>query len=280
MMTGYTRRYTAFFSLILFALVLAGCAPSYTTIRQHPEFATNQRAITKVAILVPKAEVELITFTGENERLSDQESTASAVLVETAVDMLSSRGYQATAFAPGEETGGDELRFEVENIREAVNKVSSQTYQSRSMSIEEAGKVKATVGPMVNRVADSAEADALLVINYYAFEKSKGQQAKDILAASVFGALTGVVSVPAAAGSSVHVSLLDGTTGDVLWSNLAASAGQNPGIQCQSAMLHLPKVSGEAFVEGDPLRQIKEKESAVAEQSEGGQPQVTAEADY
>ena len=150
------------FALVVMAAVLPGCAVKQTSIRQHPEFATNERAIHKVVVLPAKATIELITFNGENERLSDKEAEAVGDMVNASVHELNARGYTAAALDMQAlpEPERKELSFEIENIRAAYKEVSEQTYKSVYMPIEEAAKANLGIGPMVNHIADVAQADA------------------------------------------------------------------------------------------------------------------------
>ena len=97
-----------------------------------------------------------------------------------------------------------------------------------------------------------AGADALIIANYQGFDKSSGLMAKEITSSVLLGALTGVYYAPAKSGGRIELSLIDGVSGDVLWSNVfggSLSAGNNLSI----AMARLPSVpvTGETKVASD-----------------------------
>ncbi|MBK6509341.1 MAG: hypothetical protein IPG06_07670 [Haliea sp.] len=53
--------------------ILGGC--STTTARTHPDIEAQLKAVKRVVIAPPEIEVTLITFTGENERITATEET-------------------------------------------------------------------------------------------------------------------------------------------------------------------------------------------------------------
>ena len=74
-------------------LVVAGCATTTTT-RTHPTLEEQLHHVNSVVIAPPRVEIEYVTLTGENERLTDQEEIIRAQLINIAEVELRNHGYE------------------------------------------------------------------------------------------------------------------------------------------------------------------------------------------
>jgi hypothetical protein len=225
---------------LVLAATLSGCA--MTTVRQHPDFASGKRKINVVAILPTEVEYRHLVFTGENERDPEREKSIASQLESDMVAALQSRGYKAKLDVVEKTHAGDkEFNFQLEQLRSAYVQVAKELYARGMVEEGESTKFKVGVGPLANTFAAIAGADALIIANYQGFDKSSGLMAKEITTSALLGALTGVYYAPAKSGGRVELSLIDGVSGDVLWSN--ASAGPvSANNSLASAMARLPVV--------------------------------------
>lgn len=238
-------------ALVLVAM-LSGCG-SLTSVRQHPDFASGKRKINVIAILPAEAEYRHLVFTGENERDSAREKTIVSAIESDMAAALQSRGYQAKLDVVEKARSGDkEFNFQLEQLRSAYVQVAKELYARGMVEEGESTKFKVGVGPLANSFAAIAGADALMIANYQGFDKSPGLMAKEITTSALLGALTGVYYAPAKSGGRVELSLIDGVSGDVLWSN--ASAGPvSASSSLTNAMVRLPVVpsAGDTKVASD-----------------------------
>jgi hypothetical protein len=101
---------------------------------------------------------------------------------------------------------------------------------------------KVGVGPIANLFAVAGGADALVLTRYFGFDKSGGQRAKEVVANVLPAVLTHVAASSPGAGGRVEVGLVDGMSGDVLWTNKFA-APEPAGTILQRALEALPSVS-------------------------------------
>lgn len=219
---------------------LSGC--SMTSVREHPDFASGKRKIQVVAILPTEVEYRHLIFTGENERDPEREKSIASDIESGMVAALQSRGYTAKLDVVDKARSGDkEFNFQLEQLRSAYVQVDKELYARPMVAEGESTQFKVGVGPLANPFAAMAGADALLIANYQGFDKSSGLMAKEITSSVLLGALTGVYYAPAKSGGRIELSLIDGASGDVLWSNVFGgpmSAGNN----LSSAMARLPSV--------------------------------------
>jgi hypothetical protein len=215
-----SHEYTLKNAGLLLLVLLQGCS-SMTSERQHPEFDTNRKYIERVAIMPPSVSIQLITFTGENEHLKDKEKNAREFLDQRARNILKQRGYGVCEMHFEELAANDpELAFQIEQLKNAYEVASKDLYNGEAVAADDYKRFRVTVGPIVNRFAELAEADALLFINFEGIVKSKGEIRKEIAANILLGTLTGSYASPVNEASAVEVSLLDANTGDVLWTNI------------------------------------------------------------
>lgn len=251
--------------LLLLLLLLQGC--SYTSERQHPDFDINRRFIERVAILPPTVSVRLKTFTGEDEHMLDKEQALRQYLDKQARKVLVKNGYQVCDMHFDELAETDsELAFQIEQLKNAYAAASKDLYSGETVAADDYKHFRVTVGPIVNRFAELADADALLLIEFAGIVKSEGQMRKEIAANILLGALTGTYAHPVSEVSAVEIALLDANTGDILWTNVKSAAS----------------VSGDVL--GDALARIPAKtapaaagEPAAAPEAESGDREISGE---
>lgn len=224
------------------AAILSGCA--MTSVREHPDFASGKRKIQVVAILPAEVEYRHLVFTGENERDPEREKSIASDIESGMVAALKSRGYTAKLDVVDKARSGDkEFSFQLEQFRSAYVQAAKELYARAMVPESESTRFKVGVGPLANALAGTAGADALIIANYQGFDKSSGLMAKEITSSVLLGALTGVYYAPAKSGGRVELSLIDGVSGDVLWSNVFGGT-LSVGNTLSSAMARLPVVAG------------------------------------
>lgn len=204
-------------TLVLLA-TLSGCAT--TSVRQHPDFASGKRKINVVAILPSEVEYRHLVFTGENERDSDKEKSIAADIESSMSAMLQNHGYTSKSDVLDKARSGDkEFNFQLEQLKGAYVQVAKELYAQPMVPVEKSDKFKVGVGPLANPFASISGADALILSRYRGFDKSTGLVAKEVVASALLGALTGAYYVPANSGGEIELSLIDGVSGEILWSN-------------------------------------------------------------
>lgn len=248
---------------LLVSAMLAGCG-TMTTVRSHPDFVAQKRVVRTIALLPADVESVKLNFTGDNERNHEAESQLQTELADATEQTLQNFGYQPSRTLLDAMLKGDkQLSFEFEQLKEAYSRASQELYQKGRIPESEAKSFKAGVGPAVNVLALAAEADALFFVRYRAYSKSGGMVAKDIIAASLLAAVTGVMAVPAKDSSAVEVALIDGATGDILWSNIARQPRAGTAV-LGLAFLGLPQGSAGSTAQLPPSTPVAAVSQATA----------------
>lgn len=205
---------------LLLGTLLTACET--TTVRQHPDFASGKRKINVVAVMPADVEYRNLVFTGENERDTAREKTIAAEIESGMNAVLLKHGYTPKAVLLDKAKAGDrEFNFQLEQIKGAYGLISKDLYARPHVPVEESTKFKLGVGPLANPFASQSGADALIFARYYGFTKSDGLIAKEVVASALLAALTGVYYIPIKSSGQIELSLIDGVSGDVLWSNVA-----------------------------------------------------------
>ncbi len=196
-------------------VLLSAC----TTIRQHPEFQSRIAHISEVGIMPPEVSIVSIVFKGDNERRRQLEETVARNLPRLLIRYLGEHDFAVRVVPLDDEmlTAVPELRFETSQSHQAFANAMSEMYETEDMWKSNAENYERSLGPVVNQFAELADVDALLFSRYSGFTKSGGEMLKDVAVAAIVGVMS------PKEGATLQVSLVDGDTGDLLWTNLVRS---------------------------------------------------------
>lgn len=248
--------------VILAFVIFSGCAynQQLTRVRQHPDFANSSRKINNITIIPPDVEVTYLVFNGDNQRLTEDESNVNVLIDKEYNRILTDKGYTIKPFEFLQTDGQDDFRFNLNQLKKAYNEASTELYENRMVKRELSDDFKVSIGPIVNQFSDIADCDALVIARYSGFKKSKGLIAKQATSSVLLGVLTGVVSVQPSKGCIIEIALVDGTTGDILWSNVEfgndTSSSYSPSTVINKAIDALPALE-EEIPESQPMTNVK-----------------------
>ena len=206
---------------ILSIAIITGCA-NYTSVREHSEFSSAAKDIESVIVVPPQVHVELKVFTGENESLIDKERYIKRNLVDIAQNKLRNEGLKVIDFSFEDAIKEDEeFAFAITQCRNALDEAKKDLYSGGAVTIENKRNFQASLGPVVNFIAEHTGADSVLMMDYYGFEKSNGMVAKDMAAGILLAVLLGSTNAQIAApeGSALDIALVETRSGNVLWAN-------------------------------------------------------------
>ena len=226
-------------NILLLLLVILTTACSVTTSRQHPDLDNALTKVETVAILPPRVEVHFVTLTGENERMTEKEAVIREEIISKAQAALDSRGFEVVEYDFDTHIQSDpDFAYSVTQVRSEFDRLKAELQHGRGLSPEEANQFKVSIGEMVNEVSAISGADAILIVSHEGWEKSGGQISKDIGKSLMIGVLTlgAVVPVYATSSSVLEAALIDGVTGDVLWTDVKIQ----PESQMDTVMKTLP----------------------------------------
>jgi hypothetical protein len=214
-------------SLILAGLLISACAtaPRY---RAHPQLNSKIKNVRTITVIPLKVDVYQVTAGGVKEKM-DEWCTQAKRNVLTAIEgelesrpLLNIKSFSETFMS-------DDQRFNFEQTGALFNAINSSiifhTYgQPVHRFPEKIENFDYTLGPEVRQLSD--QADALLFVRGVDNIATAGRKA--VQAGSVIlGALVGVQVTPNLGVTAVNLALVDADTGDVLWYNFHASAGDH-----------------------------------------------------
>jgi hypothetical protein len=192
---------------------LAACATS----RVYPEREARRSRITRIAVLPPATSFRLITFQGDNPRMTAEEGSARAALPGMIAAKLRERGLTVSDDAFRDDS---DLAFQAAQLQAVFDQAIGDL-----VGVQRAAQAHRSLGSQAARVAGPVGADALVLTKVEGFSKSGGEIAKDFAKSLVVGIVTGGRLIPVAptSGVAMVVAMVDGDTGDVLWSNAVGS---------------------------------------------------------
>ena len=209
--------------VIVLSLLSVSC--SLTSTRLHPTLEQELKLIDSVVVIPPRVAITLVTLTGEDERMTEKETTFSQEISTIAKKALQEKGYQVVDYdVAGQISSDEEFAYVIQQIQDGFDQAGKDLKLGLSLSETEAKTLKASVGESVNILAERSQADAILLTRFTGFDKSGGHVAKDIGISILVGVLTlgAVVPVSEISGATTQAALIDATTGEILWANSSA----------------------------------------------------------
>ncbi|WP_298440729.1 hypothetical protein [uncultured Ferrimonas sp.] len=255
-MKMFSQMRVALTALVAIAL-LSGC--SVTSVRMHEDHAQHTQDYQRIAIVPPVVEMKLVNFDGEGERLTPQEDAIRSQLIAEASSKLTARGFTPVVVERERMLAQfADFNVDVANLRESYQSIAANLYTGKAVNEKKVASFRQSVGEAASVVAHSTNSDAILLLKYTGWEKSKGSVAKDMAASILVGVLTAgaVVPVQAMSGESVEAALIDGDSGDVVWANVFAGA-DNSGGAVSANLTELQRLQTEA----QPVAEIAETEA-------------------
>lgn len=227
--------------VMLLVAWLGACASKpMTTAREHPDIDQALLDIERVVVAPPIVSIERVVFSGENERLTAQEANVAAELVAATSSALTQRGYEVVPFDFAKEREADpDFAFALNQVIEAFDRVKEDMLLGRPIPEVDKRKFAQSLGEAVNLVADRAAVDAVVIVQFAGFDKSGGTRAKEMASSILLAALLGSTAIAPSEGSYVELALVDGVTGNLLWTDAAGVAKLESGT-IAAAIASLP----------------------------------------
>jgi hypothetical protein len=202
-----------------FALAVGALPACMTMARVSPELEARRSRIARAAVLPPETKFVLVTFKGDNPRMSAEEENAKAVVPGMIAAKLREHGL---VVVDNEVASRSDLRFEATELQATFDQALGDLFAAQGPT-RQAVQVSRSLGPQAARVADPVGVDALALVRIEGYSKSGGEIAKDLAKSFAVGMMTGGLVVPVyqTSGARIAVALIDGTNGDVLWTNVA-----------------------------------------------------------
>ena len=202
-----------FFGMLAFTV---GCAEVQ---KKHPNITQHLQKIDTVVIAPPTVSIQYLTFTGENEALTDIEESIRDQLMVEADKELRRRDYKVVFYDFDTALDLDEeFAYTLTELRENFVQAKPDFVKGKMLT-GESKRFRENLARSANVIADAAGADALLLLTYNGYRKSEGLIAKDIATSVILAAFTGSVAVTPMEGATLEVALVDGASGDILFTD-------------------------------------------------------------
>jgi hypothetical protein len=214
-------------SLILACLLISACAtaPRY---RAHPQINSKIENVKTITVIPLKVDVYQLTAGGVKEKMDEWCMQAQRNVMTAIEDDLKLRPLLNIKSFP-ETLMSEDRKINLEQtgaLFEAVNSsIIIHTYgQPVHRFPEKIQNFDYTLGPEVRQLSD--QTDALLLVRGVDNIATAGRKAVQA-GGVILGALVGVQVTPNLGVTAVNLALVDANTGEVLWFNYHASAGDH-----------------------------------------------------
>lgn len=209
--------------IMLSVVYMAGCATTpQTTIRVHEDFEKGKYPYETVALLPVDVVIRENSMEGSEGRMKEKEELIYDQIIDALVPTLAHKGYKVKANpiidAIDENT---ELGYDYNNFKTAMVEVAAGAGLGARVELEKKQHTDISVGEVASPLADFSNADLLAFVTYSGFENSTGLQVGRAVGKAILTVLAGgnQIQEEIAAGGSLTFILVDGSSGDVLWSN-------------------------------------------------------------
>lgn len=215
-MNFFTRRMVAIALSIAFILNITGCA----TYRVHPEFKERHGKIKSVSLMPPQIDAYILNFQGDRKMLNDLIPIMDKTTIEQLSKIMTEKGYELKKLDLSEDAlkTNPDLRTGLFHVNELFKKALEDIAKNKKP------KFDYELGSDINTFSNLGNCDILIFVKEDGIKKSAGEIAKDIakgLAISAACILIGAIyiPVPQTAATVVHVAVVDGNDGAILWYN-------------------------------------------------------------
>jgi len=230
--------------------IMAGCVPAL--FRAHPQLQEKVTSIKTVAIMPPSVRVYQLSAGGDTQLMDDLTAAATQHVAKAIEERL--KGHAGFVFTPfpspsaipgsSSDLAAAGLKDELEDTQALFEAVSTSvlvhTYEPKVRDApdqtfpEKLKNFDYSLGPDVERLAQLANANALLFVSGVDHISTGGRKGLIFLEALIFspvllhplGALSYAMYMASRAGRAIlSVAMVDATTGALLWYNVVGLQG-------------------------------------------------------
>jgi hypothetical protein len=198
--------------------MLAGCAVAPTNVAQIDRLESvgdNPR----IVMMPPDIRYYLLTAGGVSEPHAEWTTAAQQNFADAALAYSDSIGADMTLL-DADDLSADEIRYET--LHSAVGMTMLQHYFFGTRLPSKGDKFDWSLGPEISVIGKENNADYALFVFYRDYQASGGRVGFAVLSA-VVGAATGTGAMISTGSESGFASLVDLTTGEIVWFNLVAA---------------------------------------------------------
>lgn len=238
-------------SLLLAALLLSSaCAAPRTTIRHSPDYTAILREQGVLTVLSPEVSVNTVNIGNQKERMYDYEYHLEDVIAKELTAALKSKGYEVTSLRKAD-IHKQQLSRTLMEMRNEYNIARNSLYTPLTMEETNAFSIRKHLGERTIIFGEKTNSNLLVLVDYSGSIKTNGARAKDF----AMDMLLGTQSSSSVDGSTLIVGIVDGLTGNLLWSNITAD---NKGIYASA----FDNLKTQEVADNERIRQLINKNLA------------------
>lgn len=208
-------------SFLVVVIFLNNCAAP-TRLRLHPEFVKHPESVKSIVMLPPDCQVKYYDLSGENTYHEERENEIDSLLTPLIPKIINSQKYEVkTLSIPDDSLESADIQNWVNDMRYAYAVGVPQMYPKPNISMEKVMDYPGQISPVVVGLYTGGKTDAFLMVKYSGFKRSTGAMAAGLGGGIALGLLTGYAIVPYPEGGRIQAALVDGTSGNILWHNVA-----------------------------------------------------------
>ncbi|WP_460234177.1 hypothetical protein [Aurantivibrio plasticivorans] len=213
---------------ILFCVILiSGCAsnttPNAKDQNMHPSLLDELQRIKTVVIIPPIVDIRFLTLTGEDEDLVSDENQIINYIKTTTRSHLEKAGYGIVEYNFDAAKSNDtNFTYTITKVYQDFYRVKSDLQAKRRIPQLNTNSMPIYVSEAIHDITHKVGADAILISRFSGYKKSVAYVAKEAGAVFTQNLLTTNRhrrKASTANGAIIDIALLDGHTGELLWTN-------------------------------------------------------------
>lgn len=202
-------------------IFLNSCAAP-TRLRLHPEFVENPQSVNSITVLPIECHVQYYDLSDENRNHPGRENEIDSLVMPLIPKILESQKYQVTTLSlSADSLDSTDVQNWVADMHASHAASLPRMYPRGDISMEEILNYAGHISADIVGWYPGEETDAYLLVQYSGFKRSPGALAAGMGGGIVLGVLTGVVVIPLPEGGTMQAALVDATSGNILWHNVA-----------------------------------------------------------
>ncbi|MGY6214660.1 hypothetical protein ACW73L_05795 [Methylolobus aquaticus] len=203
--------------------LLCACATTPSLVRQHQDFAAHCAGIRRVAVVPPNVRLYLVHLGGLKEGLSGQMPRVAEALIQVIGEELTRQGFEAATIQQAQGARLDSAAlFREAEISRLYAQISSEM-AGRPGTPSRHRNIECTLGQDAKDLAAFARSDGLIFVNFAGWKRSGGSVATEMAFKVLLTLAGGYLPQDPIGASELEIALVEGGTGDILWTNRVAN---------------------------------------------------------
>lgn len=199
---------------LLGLLFLVGACANQTLVRHRNNYAQTLKHSNRIALLPPKAEVNMLSAVGDKTRMYDYEYEVEKVIFIALKPILRNKGYNVVRITKSH-LKDKNIFSNYEILHDELSEETSSLYAAPMMDVDKASNIDNKVGHHALVIGKETKSNVLFLVNYLNEVQTNGARAMSF----VMDAFFNTRSTEEVDKATILISMVDAKTGNILWSN-------------------------------------------------------------